>query len=80
MRMVCEEVSVQVPIVEMRVTVIIPAVEYTTLFWLKVVEAAGVAPLPKFHAYVAPVVPVLRKFTESPVQEGAVEVKLATGV
>ena len=67
--------------VTVRVTVVIPPVEYTTPVGFCKIEAAGVAPLPRFHAHVTPVeVPVLVKLTGKPEHSGAVDVKLATGV
>ncbi len=67
MVMVCMEESVQVPLLVYNFIVFVPAVEYTTLGFCTV-DVAGVAPLPKFHVYVTPVVvPVLVKLTAKPV-------------
>ena len=73
-----QEVEISVTV---SVTVVIPPVEYTTPVGFCKIDAAGAAPLPRFHDQVTPVdVPVLVKLTGKPEHSGAVDVKLATGV
>src|ERR1043165_4090111 len=63
------------------VTVLIPAVEYTTPDGFSTISVAGEAPLPKVQPQLTfALLPVLVKLTGKPVHCGAVEVKLATGV
>jgi hypothetical protein len=60
--------------VVVKVTVLIPGVEYVTPLGFSSVEVAGVAPAPKFQLQVTLVVlPVLVKSTAKPVHLGVVE-------
>lgn len=63
------------------VTVLVPAVAYTTLLGSCKVEVPGVASKPKFQFQLTPVrVPVFLKSTPKPVHCGVVETNDATGV
>jgi len=60
--------------VVVKVTVLVPAVAYTTPTGLKSADVAGVASAPRFQFQVTPVaVPVFVKSTAKPVHLGAVE-------
>lgn len=81
--MFCEAVVEQlvVVLVVTRVTVLMPAVLYTTPLGFCEVEVVGLAPVPKSHNQLTPVVvPMLLKLTGKPVHCGAVDVKSARGV
>jgi len=79
--MLMVSVAVHKPLLTVKVMSLVPLVEYVTPLGLSELEVPGVAPAPKSQLYVmlAPVEPVLVKFTFAPVHCGALEVNEAVG-